>query len=77
MTMDTQTRIKMVLVGEKSSITDIESRLMERYPEDNIKPRSIRNKLDKGTIRFDEVQKMMDILGYDVIIRNRQTGREF
>ena len=74
---DTRTRIKTVITAEGQTLKNIVDELNNRHPDDTTTAQNITNKLARKTIRFDEVAEIMDILDYDVILRNRKTGKEY
>ena len=74
---DTRARIKTVIAAEQTTLKDVVNIMNEKHPNDTTAPENITNKLARKTIRFDEVSEMMDIMNYDIIFRNRTTGKEF
>ena len=74
---DTRARIKTVIAAEQTTLKDVVNIMNERHPDDTTTPQNVTNKLARKTIRFDEVSEMMDIMNYDIIFRNRTTGKEF
>lgn len=75
--MDSRTRIKTVITAENTTLKNITDELNSKHPDKSITAQSITNKLSRKTIRFDEVTEIMNILGYDIVFRNRTTGREY
>lgn len=73
---NTRSRIKTVISAEQTTLKDVVTIMNERHPDDTTTPQNITNKLARKTIRFDEVSEMMDIMNYDIIFRNRTTGKE-
>lgn len=74
---DSRTRIKTVITAEGTTLKNVVEEINRRHPEDATTAQNITNKLARKTIRFDEVSEIMDILDYDVILRNRKTGKEY
>lgn len=74
---DTRARIKTVIAAEQTTLKDVVNIMNENHPDDTTTPQNVTNKLARKTIRFDEVSEMMDIMNYDIIFRNRTTGKEF
>ena len=74
---DSRTRIKTVITAEGTTLKNVVEEINRRHPEDTTTAQNITNKLARKTIRFDEVVEIMDILDYDVILRNRTTGKEY
>lgn len=74
---DSRTRLKTVITAEGTTLKNVVEEINRRHPEDTTTAQNITNKLARKTIRFDEVSEIMDILDYDVILRNRKTGKEY
>lgn len=74
---DTRTRIKSVLAYEGKTLKEVIETINIKNPKNTTTPQNVTNKLARKTIRFDEVSEIMDILGYDVIFRNRNENTEF
>lgn len=74
---DSRTRLKTVITAEGTTLKNVVEEINRRHPEDTTTAQNITNKLARKTIRFDEVVEIMDILDYDVILRNRKTGKEY
>lgn len=75
--MDTRTRIKTVITAENTTLKNIVEELNAKHPEDTTTAQNVTNKLARKTIRFDEVAELLDVLGYDIVIRSRTTGKEY
>lgn len=75
--MESRKRIKTVIAAEGTTLKNIVDEINSRHPDETTTAQNITNKLLRKTIRFDEVSEMMDILGYDVIIRSRKDGKEY
>lgn len=75
--MDSRTRIKMVITAEKTTLKKVMEEINARHPDKTTTPQAITNKLAKKTIRLDEVIEIMDILGYDVVFRSRKDDSEY
>ena len=74
---DTRARIKTVIAAEQTTLKDVVKIMNEKHPDDTTTPQNVTNTLARKTIRFDEVSERMDIMNYDIIFRNRTTGKEF
>lgn len=75
--MESRKRIKTVIAAEGTTLKNIVDEMNSRHPDEPTTAQNITNKLARKTIRFDEVSEMMDIIGYDVIIRSRKDGKEY
>lgn len=75
--MDSRTRIKTVMSAEGRTLKSVVEEINQRNQDNPTTAQNVTNKLARKTIRLDEVVEIMDILGYDVIFRNRTTGKEY
>lgn len=75
--MDTRARIKTIITAESSTLKNIIEEYNARHPEHPTTAQNMTNKLARQTIRFDEVAEIADILGYDVVFRNRENKKEY
>lgn len=75
--MDTRTRIKTIITAENTTLKNIVEELNTRHPEHPTTAQNMTNKLARHTIRFDEVAELADILGYEIVIRHKQTKKEY
>lgn len=61
--------IKMLLAKKSITMTELAKKLSTK---DNIVTvQSISKKLSKSTIKFEEVRKILDVLGYDIEFKER------
>lgn len=56
--------IKMLLAKKATTMTTLAEKLSTK--DNIITVQSISKKLSKGTIKFEEVRKILDILGYEI-----------
>lgn len=56
--------IKMLLAKNAMTMTELAKILTEQGTKTSIK--SLSNKLSQKTIKFEEVRKILDILGYEI-----------
>ena len=75
--MDTRTRIKTIITVENTTLKNIIEELNARHPEHPTTAQNMTNKLARHTIRFDEVAELADILGYEIVIRHKETKKEY
>lgn len=63
--MDVRNELKSIIAKKASTLkkvcTDIESKNNQK-----ISPNNITNKLRRKTIKFEEVQEILDVLGYHI-----------
>ena len=62
--------IKMLLAKKATTMTQLAEKLSNN--NNKITVQSISKKLSKGTIKFEEVRKILDILGYDIEYKERK-----
>lgn len=64
--MENRTRkiIKSFLTDNGCTLKTVVERWNKSYPEDQTSPQNITNKLSRGTIKFSEVEKIANLLGY-------------
>lgn len=62
--------IKQIMYEQNISVSQLASAL-------GIQPQSLSNKLYRDSFSFDDVVRIADILGSDVKITIRETGKEF
>lgn len=62
--------IKQIMYEQNVSVSQLASTL-------GIQPQSLSNKLYRDSFSFDDVVRIADILGSDVKITIRETGKEF
>lgn len=75
--MDTRTRIKTIITAENSTLKNIIEEYNARHPDHPTTAQNMTNKLARQTIRFDEVAELANILGYEIVIRHKQTKKEY
>lgn len=62
--------IKQIMYEQNVSVSQLASAM-------GIQPQSLSNKLYRDSFSFDDVVRIADILGSDVKITIRETGKEF
>ena len=62
--------IKQIMYEQNVSVSQLASTM-------GIQPQSLSNKLYRDSFSFDDVVRIADILGSDVKITIRETGKEF
>lgn len=61
--------IKMLLAKKAMTMTKLAELLTENGTKTSIK--SLSNKLSAKTIKFEEVRKILDVMGYDIEYKER------
>lgn len=61
--------IKMLLAKKAMTMTALAKSLTDNGTKSSVK--SLSNKLSRQSIKFEEVRKIMDILGYDIEYKER------
>lgn len=62
--------IKMLLAKNSMTMTELAKRLSTQ--SETITVQSISKKLSKNTIKFEEVRKILDIIGYEIEYREKK-----
>lgn len=62
--------IKMLLAKKAMTMTKLAELLTENGTKTSIK--SLSNKLSAKTIKFEEVRKILDVMGYDIEYKERR-----
>jgi len=68
--MDAQTTIKILLLKEAMTITELACRMSE-YPGKKLSRSGLSNKLSRNTLRFDELTMICEILNYDLVFNKK------
>ena len=60
--------IKSYIAASGWSLVDIVAKMNESRPEDEkTTPQNISNKLTRGTIKYNEVKEIADIIGFKIV----------
>lgn len=68
--MSVKTRIKALLANEDLQIKEL-AEMLSQKKNITIKANSISQKLIKENMKFNEVEEILEILGYDIIFQKR------
>ncbi len=68
--MSIRKRIKVLLAQEQTTLTNI-IQVLALNKNKNITINSLSQKLIKNTIKFREVEEILDVLDYDIIFKKR------
>lgn len=63
--MNIKNEIKAKIIETGWTIKDVAAELTKRY-NNNYSPENLSNKLRRGTIQYQEVKEIADILGYEI-----------
>ncbi len=69
---DIYEEIKILLIRKRLSMRKAASKLRENGYTKIPKAGGLSNKFNKKTIRFDEVQILLDFLGYELVIKEKK-----
>jgi len=69
--MTIRSKIKAILSYENSTFTELAAKLSARYNK-KIEVNSISQKLIRNTIKYVEVDEILDVLGYDIVFQKRK-----
>lgn len=68
--MKIRDEIKMLLAKRCTTMTQL-AEAMTKKTKSNYTVKSISGKLSRGTVKFEEVRAMLDILGFDIEYKER------
>lgn len=68
--MSVKTRIKSLLANEDIKIKEL-AELLSKKRGQTVLPNTISQKLLKENMKFNEVEDILDVLGYDIIFQKR------
>lgn len=68
--MTIRTKLKSLFASENIKIKEVAENL-SNVKNKTITADSISQKLLRGTIKFQEVEEILDVLGYDIIFKKR------
>ena len=63
--------IKSYISRSGWTLTDIVKEMNERHPDDQTTPQNISNKLTRGTLKYSEAKEIADIIGYEIVWKER------
>lgn len=63
-------KIKIMCLVKKARKADIADKL-------GMNPQSFYNKLARDAMSYNTAEKIADLLGFDIIFRDRKTGKEY
>lgn len=62
-------KIKAILALKKMLIKDLAERL-------DVSPQVLVNKLNRDTLKYEDAERMINALDYELVIRDKKTGKE-
>ena len=68
--MSIRKRIKVLLAQEQTTLTNV-IQALALHKNKNITINSLSQKLIKNTIKFREVEEILDVLNYDIVFKKR------
>ena len=69
--MSIKKRLKTVLVEEDIKLKELAALLAEKRNA-KVLPNAISQKINRESIKFNEVEEILDLIGYDVIFQKRE-----
>jgi len=63
--MDVRSELKSLIAKKASTLKNV-CEDIERIKSQKVSPNNITNKLRRNTIKFEEVQEILDVLGYHI-----------
>lgn len=68
--MSIRKKIKNLLINEESTIKELAEKLSQKK-KTSINPDSISQKLLRESIKYNEVEEILDVMGYDIVFVKR------
>ena len=69
-TMSIKTKIKSLLASEDVKINELAKLLTEKSKKE-ILPNTISKKINRASIRFSDVEEILDVLGYEIVFKKK------
>lgn len=69
--MTIEKKLKTLFIEEKIKITEIAKKLAEKRNK-KVLPNSVSQKINRNTMKFNEVEEILDILGYEIVFQKKQ-----
>ncbi len=63
--MDVKSELKSIIAKKATTLKKV-CELIEQKQNRKVVPNNITNKLRRSTIKFDEVQEILDVIGYHI-----------
>lgn len=68
--MSVKTKIKALLATEDLQLKELAEALSEKN-KISINPNNISRKINRETIKYNEVEEILDVMGYDIVFVKR------
>ena len=68
--MSIKTKIKSLLGSEDVKINELAKLLTEKSKKE-ILPNTISKKINRASIRFSDVEEILDVLGYEIVFKKK------
>ncbi|MEI3254878.1 MAG: hypothetical protein V8R83_06185 [Candidatus Gastranaerophilaceae bacterium] len=68
--MSIKTKIKSLLAFEDVKINELAKLLTEKSKKE-ILPNTISKKINRASIRFSDVEEILDVLGYEIVFKKK------
>ena len=68
--MSIKTKIKSLLASEDVKINELGKLLTEKSKKE-ILPNTISKKINRESIRFSDVEEILDVLGYEIVFKKK------
>ncbi len=74
--MDTKEQLKHLLLTKNMTMTELCRKMSQRLNKDYT-IHNISGKLKRNTIKYNEIIMLYDILGYELVVREKQNRQYF
>lgn len=68
--MTIKKRLKKILVDEDIKIKEL-AQMLEQSRNNKVLPNGLSQKINRESLKFNEVEEILNILGYDIIFQKR------
>ncbi len=68
--MTIKRRLKSLLANEEIKIKDL-AKMLEAKRNAKVLPNGLSQKINRSSLKFDEVEEILDIIGYDIVFQKR------
>ena len=69
--MSIKIKLKKLFIDEGIKIKEVAQLLSEKQNK-NVLPNSLSQKINRSTIKFDEVEKILELLNYEIIFQKKK-----
>lgn len=68
--MTIKRKLKSLLASEEIKLKDL-AKMLEEKRKTRVLPNGLSQKINRSSLKFDEVEEILDIIGYDIVFKKR------